>query len=87
MTSRSMAGAFDNIHPVLSQDEASRMVDMAERMGFEESGTSGGSAGRSSRAVTWCLHEHLAEQLIKRMVPFTLELGRWVSEWPEPRLS
>ena len=61
-----VSGAFV-LDGVLSREEASRMVDMAERMGFEDSGESGASAGRSSGAVTWCFHANLAEQMIKRM--------------------
>ena len=43
------------------------MVATAERMGFEVG--EGAGAGRSSAAVSWCFHEELAEQLIRRMAP------------------
>ena len=42
------------------------MVTMAESMGFERSGD-GDAAGRSSAAVSWCLHDELAEVLIRRV--------------------
>jgi hypothetical protein len=59
-------GAFE-LRDVLSGEEAARMVAMAERMGFEVG--EGAGAGRTSAAVSWCFHERLAEQLIRRMAP------------------
>jgi len=52
---------------VLSREEAASMVAMAERMGFEQG--EGVAAGRTSAAVSWCFHNRLAEQLIRRMAP------------------
>lgn len=57
-------GAFV-LSGVLSRDEAARMVAMAELMGFEEG--EGATVGRTSAAVSWCLHDELAEQLIRRV--------------------
>ena len=59
-------GAFV-LRDVLSGEEAARMVATAERMGFEVG--EGAGAGRTSAAVSWCFHEGLAEQLIRRMAP------------------
>ena len=58
------AGAFV-LENVLSAEEAARLVAMAELMGFEEG--EGAGAGRTSAAVSWCFHDELAEQLIRRI--------------------
>ena len=59
-------GAFV-LSDVLTHEEAASMVAMAERMGFEQG--EGVTAGRTSAAVSWCFHDRLAEQLIRRMAP------------------
>ena len=59
-------GAFV-LRDVLSRAEAARMVATAERMGFERGGD---VAGRSNGAVTWCFHDALSEQLIRRIAQF-----------------
>ena len=58
-------GAF-LLSDVLSREEAARMVEMAELMGFERDGD-GDAAGRSNGACSWCFHDALADQLIRRI--------------------
>jgi hypothetical protein len=52
---------------VLSSAEAARMVAMAEKMSFVRS--KGDEAERNNGAVSWVLHEELAEQLLRRLAP------------------
>lgn len=59
-------GAFV-LSNVLSQSEAARMVLMAEQMGFERG--AGDEAERRNGALSWCFHDALSEQLIRRVAP------------------
>ena len=58
-------GAF-LLNDVLSREEAARMVEMAELMGFDRGG-GGDAAGRSNGACSWCFHDALERQLIQRI--------------------
>jgi len=59
-----VTGAF-MLHGVLTRDEAEQMIELAERMGFEQG--EGSVAGRTSAAASWCFHDELAEQIIRRV--------------------
>jgi hypothetical protein len=77
-------GAFV-IHGVLSRNEAARMVAAAEAMGFERG--DGDAAGRSNRAVSWCFHDALCEQLVRRIarhVPWGVAVHAPGTEAPRP---
>lgn len=60
------ANAF-MLHNVLSCSEAARVVAMAEQMAFVRS--KGDEAERKNGAVSWVLHEELAEALLRRLAP------------------